>query len=80
MPNTIACIPADNNGNKLWLKDFREKGKRIFIKYKSTYNNMPFREIEIFSADGGKNLVITGDDGTVLYRFSTDWINRLNNE
>ena len=77
MSNVICCIPADNNGNKLWIKDFREDGKRAFVKYKSTYNDMPFMEVEIFSVDGGKNLVITGDDGTVLYRFSPQWINQL---
>jgi len=77
MNNVICCIPADNVGNKLWLKDFREDGKRAFVKYKSTYNDMPFMEVEIFAVDGGNNLVITGDDGTVLYRFSVRWINQL---
>ena len=77
MNNIICCIPADNVGNKLWLKDFREDGKRAFVKYKSTYNDMPFMEVEIFAVDGGNNLVITGDDGTVLYRFSVNWINQL---
>lgn len=77
MNNVICCIPADNVGNKLWIKDFREDDKRAFIKYKSTYNDMPFKEVEIFTVDGGNNLVITGDDGTVLYRFSVNWINKL---
>ena len=73
----ICCIPTDNVGNKLWLKDFREDGKRAFVKYKSTYNDMPFMEVEIFATDGGKNSVITGDDGTVLYRFQSAWIIKL---
>ena len=73
----ICCIPTDNEGNKLWLKDFREDGKRAFVKYKSTYNDMPFMEVEIFATDGGKNSVITGDDGTVLYRFQSAWIIKL---
>ena len=36
-------IPADSNGNKLFLKNVRidEKG-RLFVKYKSTFNDMPF--------------------------------------
>ena len=55
MSNVICCIPADNNGNKLWIKDFREDGKRAFVKYKSTYNDMPFMEVEIFAVDGGNN-------------------------
>lgn len=40
---TIAMISADSNGNKLFIKDFRvdEKG-RTFIKYKSTFNDIPF--------------------------------------
>jgi hypothetical protein len=77
MSKSICCIPADNNGNKLWIKDFREDGKRAFVKYRSTYNNIPFMEVEVFVTDGGKNLVITGDDGTVLFRFSVSWINKL---
>jgi hypothetical protein len=75
MGSIIACIPADNHGGKLWLRDFREEGGRLFVKYRSTYNDMPFMEVEIFSV--GKNLVITGVDGTVLYRFSINWINQL---
>ena len=74
---TICCIPADNNGNKLWIKDFREDRERAFVKYRSTYNDIPFMEVEVFVTDGGKNLVITGDDGTVLFRFSVSWINKL---
>lgn len=71
-------IPADNNGNKLWLKELRIDGDRAFVKYKSTYNDMPFAESEIYAVDGGKNFVITGDDGTILYRFSANWLDGLN--
>lgn len=74
----IATIPADNNGNKLFLKELRTENNRVFIKYKSTYNDMPFSETEIFAVDGGKNFVITGDDGTILYRFSANWLDWLN--
>jgi hypothetical protein len=70
----IACIPADNNGNKLWLKDLRRDGEKIFVKYNSTYNDIPFIETEIHSIDNGKTFTINGDDGTVLYRFSSNWI------
>lgn len=77
--NTICCIPADSIGNKLWIKDFKEKDNKFFIKYKSTYNDVPFQEIEIYKVDGGKNFVITGDDGTVLYRFSSIWLEKLKN-
>jgi hypothetical protein len=74
---TIACILADGYGNKLWLKDFRIENNRTFIKYRSTYNQIPFEEVEIFLVDEGKNFVIAGDDGTVLFRFSPQWINKL---
>ncbi len=73
----IQCIPADKVGNKLFLKEFRQNGNRLFVKYKSTYNDIPFIEVEIFSADGGKNCVITGDDGTVLWRFPAAILERL---
>lgn len=75
--NEIACIPADHEGNKLWLKEPRQEGNKYFIKYKSTYNDIPFREVQCFSADGGKNLVISGDDGTVIWRFSINWFHKL---
>jgi hypothetical protein len=77
----IVCIPADNNGNKLWLKDFRVDDNKVsikyYIKYKSTYNDLPFEEVEIFLVDKNKNFVITGDDGTILFRFFSQWINKL---
>lgn len=76
----IVCIPADRMGNKLWLKDLRFKGDRVFVKYKSTYNGMGFMETEIYQTDGGHNFVITGDDGTLLYRFSSQWIDKLFDE
>jgi hypothetical protein len=75
MGNTIACIQADNQGNKLWLKDFRFDGEKTFIKYRSTYNDIPFKEIEIFVIDG--NFVITGDDGKVIFRFSPSWVDLI---
>lgn len=75
--STIACIPADNFGNKLFLKDVRENNGRLFIKYRSTYNDIPFIETEIYPADAGKNCIITGDDGTVIWRFSVMWLDKL---
>lgn len=74
MGKIIACIPADSMGNKLFLKDLRLDGDRVFIQYRSTYNDIKFRETELFEADGGNNLVICGDDGTVLFRFSPKWV------
>jgi hypothetical protein len=75
--SVIVAIPADQSGNKLFLKDLKEENNRIFVKYKSTYNDIPFTETEIYGMDGGSNYVITGEDGTVLWRFSTQWIEKL---
>ena len=77
MSNTL-MIPADSNGNKLFLKDVRiDKKCRLIATYKSTFNDMPFFEVELFSVDSGQNFAICGDDGTVLYRFSALWIQKL---
>lgn len=76
MNTIILCIPADNAGNKLFLKDLRGENKRLFVKYKSTFNDIPFLETELFSVDD--NYVITGDDGTVLWRFTKQWLEKLN--
>jgi len=73
----IVTIPADGVGNLLFLKDVRRKDGRIFIKYRSTFNDVPFQEVELHSADGGINYVITGGDGTTLWRFSKVWIEKL---
>ena len=73
----IAFIPADHLGNKLILKEPRKEGDRLFVKYRSTLNDMPFTESELYPADGGANYVITGEDGTVFWRFSINWINKL---
>lgn len=77
MGNTICSIPADNAGNMLLIKDFKEENGKIFIKYRSTFNDIPFRETELIPVDNGKNMAITGDDGTVLFRFSAAWIGKL---
>ena len=77
MKNKIVSIPTDREGNKLYLKDLRVDKDKIFVKYKSTYNDVGFMETEIFSVDN--NYVITGDDGTILYRFSAEWLNKLEN-
>ena len=72
-------IPADEQGNKLFIKDVRiDEKKRMFVKYKSTYNDIPFMETELYGVDNGRNCAICGDDGTILYRFSIDWLNSLN--
>lgn len=76
--SNVVMIPADSNGNKLFLKELRIDEKyRLFVKYKSTFNDMPFFEVELYSVDSGQNFAICGDDGTVLYRFSELWIQKL---
>jgi hypothetical protein len=73
----IACIVADSFGNKLFLKDLKVDNNRIYVQYRSTYNDIPFTETELFSVDEGKNCAILSDNGTVLYRFSVKWLDKL---
>jgi hypothetical protein len=73
----ILAIPADNQGNKLWIKSLRTDGDQSFVQFKSTYNDVGWREAGLYPADGGVNIVITGDDGTVLFRFNKLWIDKL---
>ena len=73
--NVICCIPANNNGDKLFIKDYRTSDDRHFVKYKSTYNNIPFRDTEIYATENG--VVICGEDGTVIWRFDVKWIQKL---
>jgi hypothetical protein len=74
--STILAIPADSEGGKLFIKDLRRDGERLFVKYRSTFNTIPFVETEIFN-DKNKNVVIIGDDETVLWRFSINWLTKL---
>lgn len=73
----IAAIPADNLGNKLYIKDLRTDKDRFFVKYRSTYNDVKFMETELFLADEGRTFTICGDDGTVLWRFATSWLSKI---
>lgn len=75
MGNMICCIPADNKGNKLFIKDFKVENNRTFVKYRSTYNDIPFMDVEIFPVED--KFAICGNDGTILYRFSMNWIQQL---
>lgn len=79
MGETILCIPADNQGEKLWIKDFQERDGRFFCQYRSTFNDIPFRETELFLADENKNLTICSDNGKALFRFSVQWMSNFNN-
>lgn len=71
----IACIPTDTEGNKLWIKNYTENNGKMYVEYKSTYNDMPFTKTQIFYVDN--MVVITGNDGTVLYRFSPQWLLKI---
>ncbi len=79
MGKQAVMIPTDSAGNFLFIKDFRIDDKRFFAEYKSTYNQIPFIEVELFLADSDQNFTICGDDGTVLYRFSIAWMQKLLN-
>ena len=76
MTTIIVCIPADNNGNKLFLKDISVEENRMYVKYRSTYNDIPFQETELFD-DGKGNAIICGEDGTVLWRFNKRLLDNL---
>ena len=76
--NTILAIPADKKGNKLFIKDLTVKNDILSCKYRSTYNDMPFMETDLYIIDNGQNLAICGTDGTVLFRFSVKWLDKLN--
>jgi len=73
----ILAIPADLFGGKLYLKEPIQGEKHLFVKYKSTYNDIPWRETILFPVDN--DYTITGEDGTVLFRFNKRWIDKLNN-
>ena len=74
----IASIPADKQGNKIFIRDLRvDKKQRTFVKYKSTYNDIPFMEVELYGVDNGQNCAICGDDGTILYRFSVEYLGAI---
>lgn len=57
----VCCIPADNKGNKLFIKDFKVENNRTFVKYRSTYNDIPFMDVEIFPVED--KFAICGNDG-----------------
>lgn len=75
--SNILMIPADTNGNKLFIGNFHTMGNKMFCSYKSTYNDMPFQETELFFADNNENVVICGSDGTVLWRFPYNLLKRI---
>lgn len=76
----IACIPADKEGNKLWLRDLVVGEDGLFVQYKTTYNDMPWQKCPLFLLEDEKTLAITGDDGTILYSFSIEWIGALKSD
>jgi len=77
MSINIACVPIDKFGNLLWIKNCKQNGKILTIEYKSSYNDMPFMETNIYTVDGGQNIAIMGSDGTILYRFSINWLDKI---
>lgn len=63
----IQSIPINRNGDLLFIKNFEQKENKLFLEYKSMLNDIPFIKTQVFEHEG--NILITGDDGTVLYRF-----------
>lgn len=78
MGTMIQAIP--DRDALLFIKDFREEEGKFFLKYRSMRNDIPFRETQVYLADGNQNIVITGTDGTVLYRFSTGFLQNIINK
>ncbi len=64
---TIQSIPINRNGDLLFIKDFEQKENKLFLSYRALINDIPFQRQQVFEHQG--NVLITGDDGTVLYRF-----------
>lgn len=64
---TIQAIPINRNGDLLFIKDFEINGDKLFLSYRSMINDIPFVRQQVFEHQN--NILITGDDGTVLYRF-----------
>ena len=80
MSKSIAMIPVDHTGNSLFIKDLEEIENKVFLKYRSTLNDIPFMRTEIFVVDDNNNIGIVGTDGTVLFRFAEQWLLKLINE
>ncbi|MHB8871604.1 MAG: hypothetical protein ACYC5G_04075 [Candidatus Doudnabacteria bacterium] len=64
---TIQSMPINRNGDLLFIKDFEQKEGKLFLSYRAMINDIPFRREQVFEHEG--MILITGDDGTVMYRF-----------
>lgn len=65
----IQAVRIDRSGNLLFLKNFEQQKDKFFIEYRSMLNDIPFQRVQIYLLEQEQSFVITGDDGTVLYRF-----------
>lgn len=63
----IQSIPINRNGDLLFIKNFEQQNDKLFLEYKSMLNDIPFMKTQVFEHEG--MILITGEDGTVLYRF-----------
>lgn len=64
---TIQAIPINRNGDLLFIKNFEQQNDKLFLEYKSMLNDIPFVKTQVFEHQG--RCLITGEDGTVIYRF-----------
>ena len=64
---TIQAIPINRNGDLLFLKNFEQQNDKLFLEYRAMINDIPFQKTQAYEHQG--DILITGDDGTVLYRF-----------
>ena len=73
----IQAYPIDRVGTLLFLKNFEQNGDKFFVEYRSMLNDVPFQKVQVWIVDGGQNFVITGDDGTVMYRVPLFFIQKI---
>lgn len=75
---TIQAIPINGNGDLLFIKNFEQQNDKLFLDYRAMMNDIPFMRTRVFEHQG--NILITGEDGTVLYRFPVQLALKTTNE
>ena len=63
----IQSIPINRNGDLLFIKNFEQQNDKLFLEYRAMINDIPFQKTQVYEHQG--DILITGEDGTVLYRF-----------
>jgi len=79
MTKKIQSVPINRDGDLLFLKEFEQTEKGFFIKYRAMINDIHFQRTEIYPIDSNNFFVITGGDGTIIYRIPSFFIHNLIN-